>query len=197
MSCFFELCGIFSITLFRFDFGGKGDNGEDKNTNVQFQYLGRCRSHTNCIVSMIFKDEKLITIGYDRYMVEYDLSSVEYKGEQSMLFPSREPSRLEQTARPVDSVLHPTITSKSNEEFLLTITDQQKLRLFNLKTRLARKTTLAPLCGYKIESIKVVQKGNLLAFSAGTKIGLIQLPADGNPWRQTAILAHPSQKSTK
>ena len=103
-------------------------------------------------------------------MVEYDLNSTEYKGEQSLLNPIRQPCRLEQTARPLGSVLHPSIPSKSNEEFLLTITDQQKLRLFNMKTRLARRTTLAPLCGYKIDSIDIVRQSNLLAFSAGTKV---------------------------
>lgn len=180
----------FSITLFKIDFGGHGDGG--KSQPVQFQYLGRSRSHTSKIVSMSFKGDTLITVGFDRYMVEYDLNSTEYKGEQSLLNPVRQPCRLEQTARPLGSVLHPSIPSKSNEEFLLTITDQQKLRLFNMKTRLARRTTLAPLCGYKIDSIDIVRQSNLLAFSAGTKIGLIQLPADGNPWRQTAILAHPS-----
>jgi len=174
----------FAVTLFKIE--------KTSNNEADFQYLGRSRLHTNKIVSMEIQNNILMTIGYDRYMVEYDLSATKFEGEQSKLAPIRDPSRLEQTARPVGAIIHPEIESKSNEKFLLTVTDQHKLRLFNIKTRLARRMTLAPLCGAAISSIKIIPKQNLLAFSAGSKIGLILLPADGNPWRQTAILAHPS-----
>lgn len=180
----------FAVTIFKINRIEMGD--ANAASLPEFQYLGRSRLHTSKIVSMDIFENVLITIGYDRYMVEYDLNSLKYEGEQSTFGSIREPSRLEQTARPLAAIIHPEIESKSNEKFLLTVTDQHKLRLFNIKTRLARKMTLAPICGAAINDIKVIPKQNLLAFSAGSKIGLILLPADGNPWKQTAILAHPS-----
>lgn len=187
----------FAVTLFKIESQDVAIASGDSTTNnqikePQFQYLGRSRMHTSKIVSMEILGNILMTIGFDRYMVEYDLTSTKFEGEQSKISPVIEPTRLEQTARPVGAIIHPEIESKSNEKFLLTVTDQHKLRLFNIKTRLARRMTLAPVTGAPISSLKLIPKQKLLAYSAGGKIGLILLPADGNPWGQTAILAHPS-----
>lgn len=179
----------FAVSVFKINNPDKGENSENSS---QFQYHGRSRSHVSKIASIIIEEDLLISIGNDRYMVEYDLNSITYEGEQSVLYPKLEPTRLEQTERPLDAVLHPTIKSKSSEKFLLTVTNGHKLRIFNTKTRLARKTTLAPLCGSDINNIRIVPNNEILAFSSGSKIGLIQLPSDGNPWKQTAILAHPT-----
>ena len=190
-----------ALTLFKivFSSGSANAGGEDQTpTNNSktpvFEYLGRSRCFTDKICSIIFHQNFLMAIGTDRYMSEYDLNQTEYKGEQSMLHPIREPTRLEQTAKPVAGVLHPEIASESNEKFILTVTDQHKLRLFNTKTRLARRTVSAPICGSAISKIRVIphNSGDLLAFTAGAKIGLILLPTDGNPWGHTSILAHPS-----
>ncbi|RKO93578.1 hypothetical protein BDK51DRAFT_31536 [Blyttiomyces helicus] len=167
---------------------------------------------------------KTIAEQMDRHVAEYDIENSSVLGGVSLRvkrgmqflflspfllklthgdFPALPPhsekalKRIEQTARPLSAVLHPT--SNSSAQFLMTSTTAQKLKLYNCETLMCRRTVLAPCYGGNIRGLEVVPGGGCdryLAFRTDDKVvGLIKLPLDGNPYRTMGLIAHPGSIS--
>lgn len=86
------------------------------------------------------------------------------------------------------------------EEFLVTFNSGFKLRSYAAATRMCRKTVLGPTFGCFINALQKISEKEenkcIFGFSTEEKlIGLIKIPADGNPYNTMAVVAHPGSVS--
>ncbi|EDV24111.1 uncharacterized protein TRIADDRAFT_57268 [Trichoplax adhaerens] len=167
-----------------------------KNKDEPWVYLGRQRAHYKSIKGLMFgialdtNLPRLISIGKDRVLVEYDLNKSS-KDDLQML----STDRIEQSAIPTCITWYPPITK---ENFLLLANDQFKLKLYNSTTKMCRKTLLGPTYGSPLQKMEILLQENpngnrYLAFITNDKVGLQILPIDGNPHRTMALMAHPGR----
>ncbi|KAL8575873.1 hypothetical protein ACOMHN_014878 [Nucella lapillus] len=160
-----------------------------------FLYLGRYRAHYKPIKDLLFgmnldtNRPRLLSLGADRVMVEYDLEKTE---KDRIVLASSD--RIEQSAVPCCMTWYPPVTK---ENFIVTANDQFKLKLYNATTKMCRKTLLGPTYGSSLQKLKLVPaKGEKAhcygAYITEDKVGLIIMPLDGNPHNSMALIAHPS-----
>ncbi|XP_053224777.1 cilia- and flagella-associated protein 251 [Podarcis raffonei] len=159
--------------------------------------LAALHSHYKPIRTILFgvhldSDEPwLLTLGEDRLLVEYDLE----KSVKDELVVIRR-DRIEQHAVPKCITWYPPLTT---EYFFLTANDQYKMKMYNVTTRLCRKTVVGPAYGSPLEKILVLPlaeghdpQRRSLAYITKDKVGLQILPIDGNPHKSSAFICHPS-----
>ncbi|XP_078733250.1 cilia- and flagella-associated protein 251 isoform X1 [Lampetra fluviatilis] len=165
----------------------------------EWRLLGRQRAHSQAICDIVFETHpdkqqdtqqdmhspRLLSLGEDRILVEYGLSS----NEVSVL----RFERVEQSAVPLCLLFHPALSA---ETFLLTANNQHKYKLYNATTLMCRKTTLAPLLGSPLKKICALpntdktNKAHFLVFITNDCVGLQMLPLDGNPHHWVGVHCH-------
>ncbi|XP_035690518.1 cilia- and flagella-associated protein 251-like [Branchiostoma floridae] len=177
----------FTVSVFR---TGRGQEEE------AWVYLGRHRAHYKLIESLMFGMEldtnqpRLLSLGRDRVMVEYDLVN---SGKDDLRLLSQD--RIEQSAVPSCMAWYPPVTKES---FIVTANSQFKLKLYNTTTKMCRKTLLGPTYGAPVQKVAVLPTTGSpieyrhLAYITTDKVGLHILPADGNPHKAMALIAHPT-----
>ncbi|CAH1800946.1 unnamed protein product [Owenia fusiformis] len=177
----------FTTTLFR-----AGEDQEEES----WVYVGRNRAHYKLIHDMMFGVQldtnapRLLTLGRDRVLVEYDLENSD-KDNLRLL----SSDRIEQSAVPLCMAWYPSITKES---FIITGNNQYKFKLYNTTTKMCRKTLLGPTYGSPPQRAVVIPSVDetadtlrYMAYITTDKIGFVKLPLDGNPHNSMAMIGHP------
>ncbi|XP_041079332.1 cilia- and flagella-associated protein 251 isoform X2 [Polyodon spathula] len=182
----------FTITVF---------NLVPKNDEKSWRYLWRQRAHYKPIQDVMFginldsKMPRLLSLGMDRVLVEYDLSD---GSKDSLRILASD--RIEQSAVAKCMIWYPPVTKES---FILTANDQFKMKLYNSTTKMCRKTLLGPTYGSPLKKIALLPvacsnelKTSYLAYITEDQVGLQILPVDGNPHKSSAVVCHPEGVSS-
>ncbi|OQV11643.1 WD repeat-containing protein 66 [Hypsibius exemplaris] len=120
--------------------------------------------------------------------VEYDL---EHSGNGDLLIIYRELA--DQESQTSAFAYYPPI---GKESFLITANDKYKLKLWNVTTKMCRKTVNGPLQGSPLMGMTAlpIRDGNsnrYLLWRNADSVGLMALPLDGNPYRYCSRRVHP------
>ncbi|XP_068767607.1 cilia- and flagella-associated protein 251, partial [Struthio camelus] len=161
-----------------------------------WEHLAGLYSHYKPIRSILFgvqldSDEpRLLSLGEDRQLVEYDLNS---SSKDHLVVLHRD--RVEQAAVPLCLAWYPQL---STESFILTANSCYKMKLYNTTTKMCRKTLLGPTYGSPLEKMQILPMTNpmdpqkhYLAYITKDKVGVQILPVDGNPHKSSAFICHP------
>ncbi|XP_074699870.1 cilia- and flagella-associated protein 251 isoform X2 [Strix aluco] len=161
-----------------------------------WEHLAGLHSHYKPIRSILFgvqldsNEPRLLSLGEDRQLVEYDLNS---SSKDRLVILHRD--RVEQIAVPLCLAWYPQL---STESFILTANNCYKMKLYNTTTKMCRKTLLGPTYGSPLEKIQILPTTNTtdpqkcyLAYITKDKVGLQILPVDGNPHKSSAFICHP------
>ncbi|NWS96549.1 CF251 protein, partial [Mionectes macconnelli] len=165
-----------------------------------WEHLAGLDSHYKPIRSILFgvradsNEPRLLSLGEDRQLVEYDLSS---SIKDHLVVTHRD--RVEQSAVPLCLAWYPQLSAES---FILTANNCYKMKLFNTTSKICRKTLLGPTYGSPLEKIQVLPvtstadpKQHYLVYITKDKVGLQILPVDGNPHKSSAFICHPDGAS--
>lgn len=169
--------------------------------DAPYLFVGRIRAHHKPISAVLFGADpdtaapRLLTLGLDRMLVEYDLAGSSFAAGVLVRGSS---VRVDQAAVPHALAWHPDTES---EAFLLLANDAAKLKLVNATTKMCRRTVRGPVFGAPIDRLLVLPllpscPERFVAFSCGENIGLMMLPLDGNPHHYSACVAHPGPVSS-
>ncbi|KAJ6656688.1 hypothetical protein lerEdw1_003575 [Lerista edwardsae] len=155
------------------------------------------RSHYKPICALLFgvfldsDDPRLLSLGEDRFLVEYDLKK---SGKGKLIILRRE--RIEQSGIPLCITWYPPLTT---EYFFITANNDYKMKLYNVTTWLCRKTSLGPTYGSPLQRIQILPttegqdpQKQYLAYITKDKVGLQILPVDGNPHKSSTFICHPA-----
>ncbi|NXM91497.1 CF251 protein, partial [Oenanthe oenanthe] len=167
-----------------------------ENRSRSWEHLAGLDSHYKPIRSILFgvhpdsNEPRLLSLGEDRQLVEYDLKS---SIKDCLVVTHR--NRLEQDAVPLCLTWYPQL---STESFFLTANSCYKMKLYNTTTKMCRKTLLGPTYGSPLEKIQILPRTSsadpqqhYLVYITKDKVGLQMLPVDGNPHRSSAFICHP------
>ncbi|KAG8146043.1 hypothetical protein E2320_012466 [Naja naja] len=159
--------------------------------------LAALHSHYKPIRTLLFgvyldsSEPRLLSLGEDRLLVEYDLANT-VKNELVVI----RRDRIEQNAVPTYIAWYPPITT---EYFFLTANNHYKMKLYNVTTKLCRKTALGPTYGSPLQKFAILPLGEdqesqkrYMAYITEDKVGLQILPIDGNPHKSSAFICHPT-----
>ncbi|NWU75357.1 CF251 protein, partial [Onychorhynchus coronatus] len=171
-----------------------------QNGRRSWEHLAGLDSHYKPIRSILFgvqadsNEPRLLSLGEDRQLVEYDLSS---SIKDHLVVTHRD--RVEQSAVPLCLAWYPQL---STESFILTANNCYKMKLLNTTTKMCRKTLLGPTYGSPLEKIQILPttsaadpKQHYLVYITKDKVGLQILPVDGNPHKSSAFICHPDGAS--
>ncbi|CAN8192690.1 unnamed protein product [Coccothraustes coccothraustes] len=161
-----------------------------------WEHLAGLVSHYKPIRGILFgvhsdcNEPRLLSLGEDRQLVEYDLKS---SIKDHLVVTDRD--RLEQVAVPLCLTWYPNL---STESFFLTANNCYKMKLYNTTTKMCRKTFLGPTYGSPLEKIQILPRTSsadpqqhYLVYMTKDKVGLQMLPVDGNPHKSSAFICHP------
>ncbi|XP_021268976.1 cilia- and flagella-associated protein 251 isoform X2 [Numida meleagris] len=166
-----------------------------QNKQMCWEHLAGLHSHYKPIRSILFgvqlddSEPRLLSLGEDRQLVEYDLSS---SSKDQLVVLHRH--RVEQAAVPLCLAWYPQF---STESFILTANSCYKMKLYNATTKMCRKTLLGPTYGSPLEKMQILPASathpqkHYLAYITKDKVGLQILPIDGNPHKSSAFICHP------
>uniref|UniRef100_A0A8C5RWL0 Cilia- and flagella-associated protein 251 n=1 Tax=Laticauda laticaudata TaxID=8630 RepID=A0A8C5RWL0_LATLA len=159
--------------------------------------LAALHSHYKPIRTLLFgvyldsSEPRLLSLGEDRLLVEYDLANT-VKDKLAVI----RRDRIEQSAVPTYITWYPPITT---EYFFLTANNHYKMKLYNVTTKLCRKTALGPTYGSPLQKFAILPLGEdqesqkrYMAYITEDKVGLQILPVDGNPHKSSAFICHPT-----
>eukprot|EP00076_Gallus_gallus_P045911 XP_025011449.1 cilia- and flagella-associated protein 251 [Gallus gallus] len=164
-----------------------------------WEHLAGLHSHYKPIRSILFgiqldgSEPRLLSLGEDRQLIEYDLSS---SSKDQLVVLHRH--RVEQDAVPLCLAWYPQF---STESFILTANSCYKMKLYNATTKMCRKTLLGPTYGSPLEKMQILPRSaaqpqkHYLAYITKDKVGLQILPIDGNPHKSSAFICHPDGAS--
>uniref|UniRef100_A0A8D2N932 Cilia- and flagella-associated protein 251 n=1 Tax=Zonotrichia albicollis TaxID=44394 RepID=A0A8D2N932_ZONAL len=167
-----------------------------QNKSRCWEHLAGLVSHYKPIRGILFgvhpdsHEPRLLSLGEDRQLVEYDLNS---SIKDHLVVTHRD--RLEQAAVPLCFTWYPQL---STESFFLTANNCYKMKLYNSITKVCRKTLLGPTYGSPLEKIQILPRTSsadprqhYLVYITKDKVGLQMLPVDGNPHKSSAFICHP------
>ncbi|NWS51283.1 CF251 protein, partial [Chunga burmeisteri] len=167
-----------------------------QNRSRCWEHLAGLHSHYKPIRSILFgvqldsNKPRLLSLGEDRQLVEYDLNS---SSKDHLVVLHRD--RVEQIAVPLCLAWYPQL---STESFILTANNCYKMKLYNTTTKMCRRTLLGPTYGSPLEKMQILPTTNAtdlqkhyLAYITKDKVGLQILPVDGNPHKSSAFICHP------
>ncbi|NXP25486.1 CF251 protein, partial [Scytalopus superciliaris] len=165
-----------------------------------WEHLAGLDSHYKPIRSILFgvqsdsNKPRLLSLGEDRQLVEYDVSS---SIKDHLVVTHRD--QVEQSAVPLCLAWYPPL---STESFILTANNSYKMKLLNTTTKMCRKTLLGPTYGSPLEKIQILPttspadpQQHYLVYITKDKVGLQILPVDGNPHKSSAFICHPDGAS--
>ncbi|NXQ43303.1 CF251 protein, partial [Catharus fuscescens] len=165
-----------------------------------WEHLAGLESHYKPIRSLLFgvhsasPEPRLLSLGADRQLVEYDLKS---SIKDHLVVTHRD--RLEQDAVPLCLTWYPQLSAES---FFITANNCYKMKLYNTTTKMCRKTLLGPTYGSPLEKIQILPRTSsadpqqhYLVYITKDKVGLQMLPVDGNPHKSSAFICHPDGAS--
>ncbi|NXI97820.1 CF251 protein, partial [Psophia crepitans] len=171
-----------------------------QNGRRRWEHLAGLHSHYKPIRSILFgvqldsNEPRLLSLGEDRQLVEYDLNS---SSKDHLVVLHR--NQIEQVAVPLCLAWYPQF---STESFILTANNCYKMKLYNTTTKMCRKTLLGPTYGSPLEKMQILPTTNTmdpqkhyLAYITKDKVGLQILPVDGNPHKSSAFICHPDGAS--
>ncbi|NXM38909.1 CF251 protein, partial [Gymnorhina tibicen] len=171
-----------------------------QNGSRSWEHLAGLDSHYKPIRSILFgvhsdsNEPRLLSLGEDRQLVEYDLNS---SIKDHLVVTHRD--RLEQAAVPLCLAWYPQL---GTESFFLTANNCYKMKLYNTMTKMCRKTLLGPIYGSPLEKIQILPRTSsadpqqhYLVYITKDKVGLQILPVDGNPHKSSAFICHPDGAS--
>ncbi|XP_052864152.1 cilia- and flagella-associated protein 251-like [Anopheles cruzii] len=142
---------------------------------------GRCATH-RLVDTAFLSAIEFISIGEDRYMVQYVVNDSE-KSQQSALSIGKR-RRIEQTAVPVALLVLP------NDQLLVS-NDHLKFKLFNRNTFDIMHTFLGPFHDGPARCLRLLPGEEFFVFITNNNIYLHRLPIDGNPFKYLAVRGHP------
>jgi hypothetical protein len=186
------------VTLFKY---GRYSEAVEKES---WYFNGRLKSHDQDVTSIAFFNYKegdsiksyLFSIGKDKYMVRYDIyQSSETKGLKDDKY-----LKIELESIPTSIFFYPE--EIEGDPFMAVFNSDYKLRLWDPFTFECRRTCLGPTYGGAVERAVVftTKYANndvyYVAYSTAEKvIGLMKLPADGNPNKTIGLIGHPKTLS--
>uniref|UniRef100_H3GM44 Cilia- and flagella-associated protein 251 n=1 Tax=Phytophthora ramorum TaxID=164328 RepID=H3GM44_PHYRM len=178
----------------------------------EWVYLGRCRAHSKPVTGLEFSRDGdgqpvLVSVSEDRTLAEYCL-------ERSSILDGvvlkNAPTRVEQSAVPTACCWHPELRGVQ-EDLVIVVNDEYKLKQWNTGNQTCRKTTLGPSYGGPINRLVPVplrEDDQIAAEATGgvaerycvystheKVVGLLKLPLDGNPHKAMGLIAHPGKIS--
>ncbi|KAM7541024.1 hypothetical protein Aperf_G00000032968 [Anoplocephala perfoliata] len=180
-----------------------------KKQKSKWIFSGRYRSHGDRIVDILFKNfgscskPRLFTLSEDRMLIEYDIENAKHD-----VLPLMKRIQVENIAKPQ---CFTTMGDFYSENFICYANSESKFRLFDVDSFSIRKTTAAPISGAPFVCIAplpekedfptppctptLAEKSpdkNCLVFLTDEQLGMVLVPLDGDPYKATNIIAHPS-----
>eukprot|EP00698_Gefionella_okellyi_P011922 TRINITY_DN3180_c0_g1_i1.p1 TRINITY_DN3180_c0_g1~~TRINITY_DN3180_c0_g1_i1.p1 ORF type:complete len:925 (+),score=187.18 TRINITY_DN3180_c0_g1_i1:141-2915(+) len=187
------------VGLYRIEKVTYSDEDGVKRTEDRWEFIGQYRAHAKPICSLLVHQTpdgtRLISVGEDRMLFEYDLAASSIVGGIKV----KKSMSIDQTAVPTAAIFQPPQSSEAhNEDIIVLANDQYKFKMYNVTSNLFRKTVLAPTYSGPINKLLLVPKhdNQYIAYSTQEKvIGLIKTPLDGNPNKALGLIAHPGEVS--
>jgi WD40 repeat protein/Ca2+-binding EF-hand superfamily protein len=192
-SCFAVASADHYVGLFR---AGKPEDPENSDgVETQWLFVGKYQSHSARISDLCFGadvtgESRLVSLGEDRMLVEYDLEGSTF-GAGLLLKGKR--TQIEQSAVPLTVNWHPRIDA---EEFFVVTNSELKSKLYNTKTKQCRKTVLGPHRNLPVDHVVIppaypnADSTRVCAYAAGDSVGMMLLPFDGNAHRSMSVVGH-------